>query len=296
MDMKKFLTFLLIFFMGIKVYADGGVTVSKNSITVDEGKTATVTIKATNAAGIVEISSLDTSIATVDKSSFFFDTSLGSSSVNITITGKKEGTVTIRVNLKDIATFDEIELKGNKDITVTVKKPVIANNTKTSSSSKQDDTNKTNNKNNTSTSSKSENKETTKNVPKKEMVINRFEIVGYDINFNKEMNEYSINIDKNVNKLYIIVDGEDLTVIGDKEVDIKDKEYIIVSVSNKDEQIHYKININRIEEKIIEKEVIKENDIENKIILYSMIFFEVLSIILLMCLLRNKFKQIKKYK
>ena len=284
-NLKKVLVFILIIFSFIAVKASGSVTVSKNSISIDKGKTGKIVVSAKNVAGVIEISSLDTSIATVDKSNYFFDTTLNNSSVTITITGKKAGKATIRVKLKDIATFDGEELTGNKDITVTVKEEAP----KQSSDSKKDNQSTSDSKKDNK--STSDNKSDNKKEEKKEIDVKRFEIVGYDITFNKNISEYSINVDKGVNKLYIIVEGNDFDATGDKEVDIKDKDYVTVLLSNSDEKKEYKININRIEEKVIEKEIVKENDGDNKAILYAMIFFEVLSIVLLWLLIKNKLKK-----
>ena len=122
--MKKIVLSIFILFISINVFAKGNITLSKTNITLDKGKTEKVTITRTNVADIVEITSLDTSVATVSQSQYFFDTSLNNSSTTITITAKKAGTTTIRIKLKDIATFDGEELNGNKDISIKVNEPV----------------------------------------------------------------------------------------------------------------------------------------------------------------------------
>ena len=116
---KRLLFIILLLVPFTFVNAAGSVSVSTSKLTVDVGSSSSFTIKASNAAGRIDITSSDTSIATVSSNSQFLD----NSSVKIKVNGKKEGTVTITIKLKDIATYDRVPLTGSKKITVTVKKP-----------------------------------------------------------------------------------------------------------------------------------------------------------------------------
>ena len=142
----KSLLFIILLLVPLAyVNASGSVTVSPNKLTVEVGKTSSFTIKASNAAGRVDITSSDTSIATVSTNSQFLD----NSSVKIKVSGKKEGTVTITVKLKDVGTYDGDSLTGNKTISVTVKKAAPE--------------------------------------PPKIMKITKLEVVGYDIDFKEDL-------------------------------------------------------------------------------------------------------------
>ena len=121
--LKKLLLIVLISLIEINVKAAGSINVSENSITLKEGETKTFTISAENAAGVVGIKTNDTTVATVSESTFFFDSSLASSkSIEVSVTGIKEGQTTIIIELNDVATFDMEELTGTKTIEVIVEK------------------------------------------------------------------------------------------------------------------------------------------------------------------------------
>ena len=119
--MKKIIKFLilLIFIIIIpkNVYASGSVTVSTNNMTINKGSTGTFTITATNAVGRIDISSTNSDVVTVDKTSEWIE----NQSITVTVTGVNVGTGVINVKLSDAATFDEEPLTGNYTIYVTVK-------------------------------------------------------------------------------------------------------------------------------------------------------------------------------
>ena len=78
--------------------------------------------------------------------------------------------------------------------------------------------------------------------------IDRFEIIGYDINFDTGNHEYVLNLDPRVTKLYIVVEGADLEVVGDKEVSIVDKDEILVSVKKGNVTRTFTIKLDRSNE------------------------------------------------
>ncbi len=215
----KYILFLLLF---IPLFANAsGISLSTSSITLEVGKTSTFTIKASSAAGRVDISSSNKSVATVSSSSQFLD----SNSVKIKVTAKSVGTSTINVKLTDVATYEGKVLTGIKTIKVTVKKKAEKKNTATIKEEK------------------------------KEMKITKLQIVGYPIDFNVEKKDYEINVYEDVNELYIITSSENATVTGNKLVKIKDKDNINVSFKDSNQEIIFKIKINRIK-----KDVSSEND------------------------------------
>ena len=74
--MKKFILFLTLLLMPIlSVYAAGSVTVSKSSLTITTGSSATFNVTAKNAAGRIDISSSNKNVATVSVSNAFLDNS-----------------------------------------------------------------------------------------------------------------------------------------------------------------------------------------------------------------------------
>ena len=127
--MKKILTILLIgvFVLTVfcnNVYAKGSIKPSKTSMSITEGGSSSFSISASNAAGRVDISTSDSSVATVSVKSKWLD----NNSVTVKVTGKKVGTATITVRLSDAATFDEEVLNKTYKITVKVTEPKSGNN------------------------------------------------------------------------------------------------------------------------------------------------------------------------
>ena len=78
--------------------------------------------------------------------------------------------------------------------------------------------------------------------------IKRFEVVGYELDFDKDQYEYTIKVDRNVSKLYIIVEGTEIEIAGDKEVDIKDKDQITVIIKKDDVVKNYVIKLDKSNE------------------------------------------------
>ena len=123
--MKKIILSILIIFilqLSFPVFAEGDITVSDTTLTIEEGSTKTFTITAYNAIGDATISVGDESIATVDNKEWETgavgekETKTG----KITVTGKKKGTTKITVTI-DGATFDLEDLSGKtRTINVTV--------------------------------------------------------------------------------------------------------------------------------------------------------------------------------
>ena len=91
-----------------EVKAAGPVSVSTNSLSVTVGATTSFTITANNAAGRVDISSVNEGVATVSTSSAFLD----NSSTTVTVTGISSGSTTIKVYNADITTYDDKDASG----------------------------------------------------------------------------------------------------------------------------------------------------------------------------------------
>ncbi len=292
--MKKalgyFIFSFLVFVLGnVTVFAAGSINPSTTSISIEKGKTATFTINASNAAGNVLIQSGDSNIASVNTSSYFFDTSLGSSSVSVTVTANNVGNTTISIILDDVGTFDNEELTGTKIVNITVTEPPKPNpepvqpsqpvqnnnynNASTSKASSETKKEETKKEETTTIENKEEPKEETK-VEKQKLKIDKFYVVGYDIRFDPEKLDYTIDIDKDLKAIYIVVSGENLEITGDKEIDIVGKNRVVVRLKSGNTTEEYTIKLNRIG---IEEEKKKDCDL-NPIFIGTTVFFALTTI------------------
>ena len=127
--MKKILTALVICMFVLtaltgNVYAKGSVKPSKTSTTIEEGGSSTFKITASNAAGRVDISTSNSSVASINVTNKWLD----NNSVTVTVKGKSVGTATITVKLSDVATYDKEPLTNTYKITVKVTEPKSKNN------------------------------------------------------------------------------------------------------------------------------------------------------------------------
>lgn len=122
---------LLILFLSLScvfsyVLAEGSYTISYNTSTLTYGDSLTVSIKANNATGRFNISSSNTSVATVSTDSVWLE----NNSQSITIKSVGAGTSTITISPADVAdseTGDDItSALGTKTINLTVKEKVVA--------------------------------------------------------------------------------------------------------------------------------------------------------------------------
>lgn len=260
---KILLLMVLFLFPIMTLYADG-ISVSPTNLTVTVGSSKSFTIKASNAAGRIDISSSDKNVATVSVSSKFLD----NSSVKVTVKGKKEGTAKISIKLTDVATYGGKTISGTKTVTVTVKKPAE------------------------------------KVYVPKIMKITKFQVVGYDLDFKPDVMEYSINVDENVKSLYVLIEGSNFTASGNKVVNIENKDSIKVSLKDDNGTKEYTIKLNRILSKIepvkeetpnVEKpeKIIIEKEVKNNTFLYTTIGLGILCLILLILYVTKKPKENK---
>lgn len=113
----------MLFAFSTSIYAKGSVKPSKSSMTITNGGSGTFSVTASNAAGRIDISSSNPSVASVNVSSKFLD----NSSVSVKVTGKSVGTAIIYVKLTDVATYDREPLTNTYKITVNVEKAKSSN-------------------------------------------------------------------------------------------------------------------------------------------------------------------------
>ena len=178
------------------------VTVTSKTVTV--GNSVTLTIKGNDLAGRFDLSSSNSSVASLSKNSLFID----NNSTSITITAKSVGTATITIIPTDVTAYDNNTITGNKTITITVKdKPT---------------SNPSTGGNNSGT--------TTNTTPTKKKSTNNYlsslTIEGYtlDKEFKKDETEYSIMVENDVNKIKINaqLDDSSAKVTGIGEVEVKE--------------------------------------------------------------------------
>lgn len=113
-----------------QVFAAGSFSLSKSSSSITEGKKDSFTINGSNATGRVDITSSNTSVATVSSSSQWLE----NNSTTVTITAKKAGTAKITVS-GTIADKDGNEATVTKTISVTVKAKSTSSSTNNNSNS-----------------------------------------------------------------------------------------------------------------------------------------------------------------
>ena len=127
---RRIVVLLAFIILPIGVLAEDGVSVNPTSLTIEVGETKTFTITAVNTSGSVNISSGNSAIAAVNKSSW--DTGVVSTGQTktevVTVTGVSAGTTTITMTI-NATTLDDEDLTGQtKTVSVTVKKTSSNNN------------------------------------------------------------------------------------------------------------------------------------------------------------------------
>ena len=119
-----FIALITIMFMAQVVNA-GSITVSSNKTSLEVGQTATITITGVNATGQVNITSSNTSVATVSQSTGWVE----NNSITVTVTAKAAGSAQITVKpdpngeVVDSTTAEAIT--GSKSVSITVTAPVV---------------------------------------------------------------------------------------------------------------------------------------------------------------------------
>ena len=126
--MKKFLTILLTIALlccafVIPASAAGSVSVSTGSLSIQKGSSGSFTIIYNNAAGRVDISSSNPSVATVSTASAFGDSTLGNGAVAVTVNAVGAGSAVITVNCTDVSDTDFNLITGARTVSINVSEP-----------------------------------------------------------------------------------------------------------------------------------------------------------------------------
>lgn len=131
--MKKNLKLLLLMLicMPTFVFAKGSVKVNKEEITLKKGESGTFIIEADNVTGRIDISSLNNEVLKINDSGMLFDKVKDNASLlyvdskiisnyEITIDAISAGNTKIKIDLYDVASYDDEEITGSYEIDVTV--------------------------------------------------------------------------------------------------------------------------------------------------------------------------------
>ena len=254
----------------INVFARGSITPSTKNLTITKGSSGVFTITASNAAGRVDISSSNSSVASVNKFSDFLD----NSSTTITVTGVSSGNATITVKLSDAATFDtEEELTGSYSINVTVNEPQT-NNTEieqnnTSNNNTQSNTNIDNSNTNNNTNANTNTDDETESELSDNNMLEELSIEGYEL-VKKENNVYELTVTNNITEINIVAKAEDseayIEGAGKKELEIGLNKFEIIVTAESGKERTYTINVTRKDGYYINDIVDIIDDIESKTI------------------------------
>lgn len=223
-NITKICFLLVIFFIGIiNVNATGNYTISLSSTSVTKGKSVTLYIKANNCAGRFDISSSDSTVASISETYSFIDNATNT----ITISGLNSGTATITVKASDVTDYDGNTVSGTKTLTLKVNNSTSSNN---SSSSQQNNNNSQTEKSNDATL--------------KSLSIDNANISP---EFKSDILEYNVEVESGVEKLKINAtpNNNKATVSGAGEVNVKEGlNKISISVTAEDgSRKTYTINI-----------------------------------------------------
>lgn len=245
----KLLLVLSLFIFPWDTFAAGGYTVSRTSLNLTKGGSGTITISVTNAAGRINISSSNSAVATVSKSSQFVDAYDTTTNYTFTITGKSVGNAIVTVSAYDMATYNKEVITSSYKINVNVKAPSTPSTPKPSSGG--------------STPTPSDGKSSNTNLSK-------LTIDGKNIT--KNNNTYTLEVSNYVEKVNIAATAADskskVTGTGSKNLNVGKNTFDVVVTAENGNKTTYKVIITRKEYNVLSEldELLKQNkDIEIKL-------------------------------
>lgn len=265
---KMFLIALVInFCFMINVFAQGGVSISTSSLNITKGESKTFTISANNSAGRIDISSTNSGIASISKSSTFLDMT----SDTITVTANNVGSTTIKIYISDMTTYDDEVLSG-KTYTINVNvSDVLKEETDKKENNVSSNNNVSDNQNNNYSNIMEKN--TSKIVDKKSNKSNNtnlkeLKVEGFELN-KIDDNHYSLNVNNSVKSINILATAEDnnatVNGIGLHELNVGKNEINLEVVAQNGNIKTILLSVNRNDKLTINdlKEVINDKDIED---------------------------------
>ena len=292
--MKRFIkTFIFIFALMFAVNASAAsysITASKTSAYRGDSVTVTVTIYAGTWNLKVSGAATDTIVGydmdgnvTTTKTYTIDTSSLGTKTVTLTgdITDY-DTDVTTRGISKSVS-ITVSEAPATKPTTTTTTKKTTAPPTQAPKPTTKTTQQQGNQNNNTTTTTIATTEPTTEVTTTQVVNITNFKVVGYNIAFNKDTNEYDIKVARNVDELYIIVEGEEILVDNVGVINIKDKDSVDVIVKKGETTLTYKLNIIRDEE--VKGAVEETKEVVPKGYIIGIVGLAIFSVIILFVLL-----------
>lgn len=265
---KMFLIALVInFCFMINVFAQGSVSISTSSLNITKGESKTFTISANNSAGRIDISSTNSGIASISKSSTFLDMT----SDTITVTANNVGSTTIKIYISDMTTYDDEVLSG-KTYTINVNvSDVVKEETAKKENNVSSNNNVSDNQNNNYSNIMEKN--TSKIVDKKSNKSNNtnlkeLKVEGFELN-KIDDNHYSLNVNNSVKSINVLATAEDnnatVNGIGLHKLNVGKNEINLEVVAQNGNIKTILLSVNRNDKLTINdlKEVINDKDIED---------------------------------
>lgn len=118
---KNIIVLIMLVIFPLRVLAEGGITVSSKSLTIEQGDTDKIIITASNVIGDVMITSDNTDVATANISEW--STGMVEDQQDVTgeivITGNDVGIAKIKIKYSDVVTFDEEDL-SNQELIINI--------------------------------------------------------------------------------------------------------------------------------------------------------------------------------
>ena len=245
---NKIISVVLVFTMILTVLpinifaAVGSYTASLGATSIKVGKTTSVKIKCTKAAGKFTISSSYTAVATVSTSATWVDN--GTMDNAITVKGISKGTATITITPVDVSDTEYNLLTTPKYLTITVKEEQ-----------------KTNTNTNSSTKNNSKVEEQDKKVKSSDATLKSLTIKDEEIKFKPSTTKYTLNVDNDVTSLDITAKANNskatVKITGNKDFEVGENIVKITVRAEDGTSKVYTITVTRAEEKQDEPEQVK---------------------------------------
>lgn len=235
------ITTLVAILIPTKVQAAGSYGLSKGSASIITGGTTTVTVTTSGCEGKFSVSSSNTSVATVDTSSFWGD----EKGTTITITAISAGSATITITPIDVTDTELNDITGAKTCTVTVSDPVqeTAPSTPPTNSGS----------NNTSSNSSSSSNNTTTKVEKKSSnsKLDSLEISEGVLTpeFSSSVTEYELSVPNEITSLNVVAEADSskatVKITGNEELQVGENRVEIIVTAEDGSKTTYTVLVKR---------------------------------------------------
>lgn len=240
------ITTLVAILIPTKVQAAGSYGLSKGSASITTGGTTTVTVTTSGCEGKFSVSSSNTSVATVDTSSFWGD----EKGTTITITAISAGSATITITPIDVTDTELNDITGAKTCTVTVSDPVQE--TAPSTPPTSSGSNNTSSSGSSSNSSSSSNNTTTK-VEKKSSnsKLDSLEISEGVLTpeFSSSVTEYELSVPNEITSLNVVAEADSskatVKITGNEELQVGENRVEIIVTAEDGSKTTYTVLVKR---------------------------------------------------